>query len=104
MQVRNCLLEERSGERSFSWTPVGRPPLTMKWTLHNVSSAVPPLPMGPLQLQHPCIWSLPASIAFACALNRASLATEMEAFVPAAGPGADVCGSIPESAQAALCG
>eukprot|EP00891_Asterochloris_glomerata_P006558 jgi/Astpho2/6558/e_gw1.00099.7.1_t len=33
--VRNCLLEERSGERSFSWTPVGRPPLTMKWTLHN---------------------------------------------------------------------
>ena len=46
LQVRNCLLEERSGERSFSWTPVGRPPLTMKWTLHNVSIAVPPLQMG----------------------------------------------------------
>ena len=46
LQVRNCLLEERSGERSFSWTPVGRPPLTMKWTLHNVSSAVVHLQMG----------------------------------------------------------
>jgi hypothetical protein len=35
--VRTCLLEERSGEASFSYTPTGASPYTLKWTFHNVS-------------------------------------------------------------------
>ena len=34
--VRSCLLEERSGEDSFSYNPPSGIPYTLKWTLHNV--------------------------------------------------------------------
>ena len=34
--IRTCLLEERLGESSFSYTPPSGSAYTMKWTLHNV--------------------------------------------------------------------
>jgi len=34
--IRTCLLEERSGEASFSYTPPSGAAYTLKWTLHNV--------------------------------------------------------------------
>ena len=34
--IRSCLLEERLGESSFSYTPPSGSAYTMKWTLHNV--------------------------------------------------------------------
>ena len=34
--IRTCLLEERSGESSFSYTPPSGAAYTLKWTLHNV--------------------------------------------------------------------
>ena len=36
--VKLCLLEERSGESSFTYTPPSGAAYTLKWTLHNVSS------------------------------------------------------------------
>ncbi|KAK9832611.1 hypothetical protein WJX81_003505 [Elliptochloris bilobata] len=33
--IRTCLLEERSGESSFSYTPPSGAAYTLKWTLHN---------------------------------------------------------------------
>eukprot|EP00884_Botryococcus_braunii_P015301 jgi/Botrbrau1/2454/Bobra.0226s0013.1 len=33
--VRTCLLEERSGESSFSYAPSGSSAYTLKWTFHN---------------------------------------------------------------------
>ena len=35
--IRTCLLEERSGEKSFSYKPPVGSAYTMKWTLDNVS-------------------------------------------------------------------
>lgn len=35
--IRTCLLEERLGESSFSYTPPSGSAYTMKWTLHNVN-------------------------------------------------------------------
>lgn len=35
--IRTCLLEERLGESSFSYTPPSGSAYTMKWTLNNVS-------------------------------------------------------------------
>lgn len=37
--IRTCLLEERRGESSFSYTPPTGGAYTMKWTLHNVRSS-----------------------------------------------------------------
>ena len=37
--IRTCLLEERSGESSFSYTPPSGAAYTLKWTLHNVRSS-----------------------------------------------------------------
>lgn len=34
--IRNWLLEERSGESSFSYTPPSGAAYSLKWTLHNV--------------------------------------------------------------------
>ena len=34
--VRTCLLEERTGESSFTYKPPTGLPYTLKWTLHNV--------------------------------------------------------------------
>lgn len=34
--IRNWLLEERSGESSFSYTPPNGAAYSLKWTLHNV--------------------------------------------------------------------
>lgn len=34
--IRNWLLEERSGETSFSYTPPSGAAYSLKWTLHNV--------------------------------------------------------------------
>ena len=39
--IRTCLLEERSGESSFSYTPPSGAAYTLKWTLHNVRSSYP---------------------------------------------------------------
>ena len=37
--IRTCLLEERSGESSFSYMPPSGAAYTLKWTLHNVRSS-----------------------------------------------------------------
>ena len=36
--VRSCLLEERSGDDSFTYNPPSGIPYTLKWTLHNVGA------------------------------------------------------------------
>jgi hypothetical protein len=41
--IRTCLLEERSGEASFSYTPPSGAAYTLKWTLHNVRARQPGL-------------------------------------------------------------
>lgn len=41
--IRTCLLEERLGESSFSYTPPSGSAYTMKWTLHNVNTLPPAL-------------------------------------------------------------
>ena len=38
--IRTCLLEERLGENSFSYTPPSGSAYTMKWTLHNVDMSL----------------------------------------------------------------
>ncbi len=35
--IRSCLLEDRAGEKSFSYTPPTGGGYTVKWSLHNVS-------------------------------------------------------------------
>lgn len=35
--IRTHLLEERSGEASFTYTPPSGAAYTLKWTMHNVS-------------------------------------------------------------------
>ena len=37
--IRNWLLEERSGESSFSYTPPNGAAYSLKWTLHNVGAS-----------------------------------------------------------------
>ena len=40
--VRECLLEDRGGERAFAYTPPsGAGGYTVKWSLHNVSARAP---------------------------------------------------------------
>jgi signal recognition particle receptor subunit alpha len=34
--IRTYLLEERSGESSFTYSPPSGAPYTLKWTMHNV--------------------------------------------------------------------
>ena len=40
--IRTCLLEERSGESSWTYVPPQGAGYTLKWTLHNVSLAPGP--------------------------------------------------------------
>ena len=39
--IRTCLLEDRSGESSFTYTPPSGSPYSLKWTMHNVSAPLP---------------------------------------------------------------
>ncbi len=39
--VRNWLLEERGAESSFAYTPPTGAAYSLKWTMHNVRSALP---------------------------------------------------------------
>ena len=34
--IRTCLLEDRSGESSFTYMPPSGSPYSLKWTMHNV--------------------------------------------------------------------
>ena len=61
--IRTCLLEERLGESSFSYTPPSGSGYAMKWTLHNVR-LVSPLPnAGAAQhIGQPCLLSEPQGL------------------------------------------
>ena len=37
--VQHCLLEERTGESSYTYNPPSGAAYTLKWTLHNVRTA-----------------------------------------------------------------
>eukprot|EP00951_Prasinocladus_malaysianus_P019639 scaffold159168_cov38-Prasinocladus_malaysianus.AAC.1 len=39
--IRTCLLEDRSAEKSFTYTPKDGAAYTLKWRLHNVSKFLP---------------------------------------------------------------
>ena len=39
--IRTCLLEDRSGESSFTYTPPSGSPYSLKWTMHNVCFSHP---------------------------------------------------------------
>lgn len=43
--IRDCLLEERSGETTFTYTPKAGAQQAMKWTFHNVSTGQQPFDM-----------------------------------------------------------
>jgi hypothetical protein len=51
--IRTCLLEDRSAEKSFSYTPKDGAPYTLKWRLHNV---------GDVLAHHACLLIRPVKL------------------------------------------
>ena len=54
--IRTCLLEDRSGESSFTYTPPSGSPYSLKWTMHNVSPSCQLLHQAHASCHHPTLY------------------------------------------------
>ena len=106
--IRTCLLEERSGEKSFTYKPPVGAAYTLKWTLDNVSPVLAGFLQSQIQLGASLVLCVSAFYKWPASSGTFPLEVVFAActynYIICAEPGSGVRGSVSERAQAAVCG